>query len=154
MRRLPLTGNWVAVGLACPCQSGIWPPLEGALPCGEGDKERSIINACRQRQSWLKLDTEDVRPQAWTRDHGPGTMDQGAHREGAGSHHGGLEIAISWTVQPKLQMSDFRPYPSPRITSGAIQYGVPRTYSNGSCDSLLTIYFLLHLTECKQRAWG
>ena len=54
-------------------------------------------------------------------------MDQGAHREGAGSHHGGLEIAISWTVQPKLQMSDFRPYPSPRITSGAIQYGVPRT---------------------------
>ena len=46
-------------------------------------------------------------------------------REGEGvkacSYSGGFDVAISWTVQPRLQMSDLRPYPSPRITSGAIQ---------------------------------
>ena len=46
-------------------------------------------------------------------------------REGEGvkacSYNGGFDVAISWTMQPGQQISDLRPYPSPRITSGAIQ---------------------------------
>ncbi|KAG9462091.1 hypothetical protein GDO78_014925 [Eleutherodactylus coqui] len=38
---------------------------------------------------------------------------------------GGLPVAISNTVHPILQMSDFSPCPDSLMTSGAIQYGVP-----------------------------
>ena len=40
---------------------------------------------------------------------------------------GGRPVAISMTVQPRLQMSACLPWPVCRITSGAIQYGVPRS---------------------------
>lgn len=42
------------------------------------------------------------------------------------SYQGGLVVAISNTVQPTLQMSDLNPCPVSLITSGAIQYGVPK----------------------------
>ena len=47
--------------------------------------------------------------------------------------HGGRPVAISMTVQPRLQMSACLPWPVCRITSGAIQYGVPRSecYTEG-----------------------
>mmetsp|Transcript_44630 Transcript_44630/g.89528 ORF Transcript_44630/g.89528 Transcript_44630/m.89528 type:complete len:218 (-) Transcript_44630:58-711(-) len=40
--------------------------------------------------------------------------------------HGCIPVDISTTVIPVLQMSEARPYRSCRITSGAIQNGVPR----------------------------
>jgi hypothetical protein len=40
--------------------------------------------------------------------------------------HGGLPVAISITTQPSDQISAGRPWPVCLITSGAIQYGVPR----------------------------
>ena len=41
--------------------------------------------------------------------------------------HGGRPLSISMTVHPTLQMSDWRPLGCCRITSGAIQNGVPRS---------------------------
>ena len=39
--------------------------------------------------------------------------------------HGGFAVSISSIVHPKDQTSAGRPWPVCRITSGAIQYGVP-----------------------------
>ena len=40
-------------------------------------------------------------------------------------YHGGFLVAISNTVHPMLQQSDFVPWPNSLATSGAIQKGVP-----------------------------
>lgn len=59
---------------------------------------------------------------------------------------GGFPVAISNTVQPTLQMSDFLPYPDSFITSGAIQYGVPCT------DLSISLCVPLRLAQAKRRA--